>query len=87
MFNKLLVAMKQFGFYRTPEENWIAVSKTPQDYKDESPDGLYTSMIVPEHYLGERCFIIREKHLEYMIERLQEEYDKPINDTEETVKK
>jgi hypothetical protein len=58
-----------FGLTRRVEEHWIDVSKSKNVQEsrikdrfplaiDDSPDGLYTSVIVPEYLKGRRILII-----------------------------
>ena len=62
------------GFTRIPKKHWIDVSKSG-DENDESPDGLYTSIIVPTHHLDRELFLIDKKTLECFFDTVMETYD------------
>lgn len=54
--------LEQFGFWRYVSEQYIIPKKSvdPRLIKpDESPEGLYSGIIVPEFNLNESVFVIR----------------------------
>jgi len=71
--------LEQFGFLRYVEKNYIIPSKSidpryPPDYISESPEGLYTSMIVPEYNYNETMFIIRKSEFD----RIKKSFEQSI---------
>jgi len=71
--------LEQFGFLRYVEKNYIIPSKSidpryPPDYVSDSPEGLYTSMIVPQSDYNQTMFIIRK----YDFDRIKESFEESL---------
>ena len=69
--------LEKFGFKRRVSKKYIIPSKgeNPQlIWPDESPEGLYTSVIVPEFNLGKTLFIISMDQLDRIREAFESQY-------------
>lgn len=67
--------LEEFGFHRYGVRNYIDPSKSedsryPREY-DNSPAGLYTSVIIPQQYYDETMFIIKKSDFERIKEAFQ----------------
>ena len=68
VFKKLKMTFDQLGFVRVPREDWVVPSKGKLE--DESPAGLYPTIIVPEHHLHKRMFLMDYEIYEKMWEEI-----------------
>ena len=74
--------LMKLGFKRYVTKQYIIPSKGEDPrliWPDESPEGLYTSVVVPEYNLGKTLFIIPMEQLD----RIREVFESQICEKEE----
>lgn len=86
-FNKIDEAnvfdwLELFGFTRYVEQNYIIPSKSidprmPENHISNTPEGLFTSMIVPYYYYNDTMFIIKKEEFDKIKEAFLRVVTKP----------